>query len=37
MLGMFPLSEEQLARATRYIAVPLLVISVLAASLAHQH
>jgi hypothetical protein len=37
MLGMLPLSGERLARAARCIAVPLLVISVLAASLAHQH
>ena len=37
MLGMLPLSEERLARAARCIAVPLLVISVLAASLAHHH
>jgi hypothetical protein len=37
MLGMLPLSDERLALAARWIAVPLLVISVLAASLAHQH
>lgn len=37
MLGTLALPEARLARATRYIAVPLLVISVLAASLAHQH
>ena len=37
MLGILPLPEERLARATRYVAVPLLVISVLAASLAHHH
>lgn len=37
MLGMLPLSEERLAHAARYVAVPLLVSSVLSASLAHQH
>ena len=37
MLGMLPLSEERLARAVRYIAVPLLLISALAASVAHGH
>jgi hypothetical protein len=37
MLRMLPLSDERFARATRYVAVPLLLISVLAASLAHHH
>lgn len=39
LLGLLPasLSEERLARAARWIAVPLLVVTVLAASLAHEH
>jgi hypothetical protein len=32
-----PISDETLSRAARYVAVPLLVITVLAASLAHEH
>jgi hypothetical protein len=37
LLGKLPLSEERLGRAARQIAIPLLVISVLTASLAHEH
>jgi hypothetical protein len=41
LLGLIPgwigRSDENLARFARWVAVPLLVISVLAASLAHEH
>jgi hypothetical protein len=37
LLGVLSLSEERLARAVRYIAVPLLLLSALAASLVHGH
>jgi hypothetical protein len=32
-----PLSPEAVSRVARYVAVPLLVVSVLAASFAHEH
>jgi hypothetical protein len=35
--GWFGRSDENLAKLARWLAVPLLVVSVLAASLAHEH
>jgi hypothetical protein len=39
LLGLlpWPVSDDGLARAARWVAVPLLVVTVLAASLAHEH
>lgn len=37
LLGLLPVSDERLARSARYVAVPLLVITALAASLGHEH
>jgi hypothetical protein len=37
LLGWLPWPDSVLARAARWVAVPLLVITVLAASFAHEH
>jgi hypothetical protein len=37
LLGVVPLSEASIGKLARWVAVPLLVITVLAVSLAHEH
>jgi hypothetical protein len=37
LLGWIPLSEERLWQLTRWVAVPLLAVTVLAAGLGHEH